>query len=179
MSKSRSSPWKTILTTAFLLAVFTGLLIGWLRTEDLTARWILGIVLIAGLLSFVYSTISDWRQDRRLHRQLAGRESLDPDTFGKRFFSNAANGPEAAAAVRRLLDEHLQEDLGGLRPEDPLDCLGDWLDPLFLDELSGRLGFRPLANWEEFRDFMQPLVTVGDLINAVARVMGMATVQKT
>jgi hypothetical protein len=71
--------------------------------------------------------------------------------------------------VRRLLDEHLNRELGGLRPDDPLDCLQDWIDPLFVDELARKLDFPPPADWTEYCKFLEPMRTIRDLVQAVAR----------
>jgi hypothetical protein len=71
--------------------------------------------------------------------------------------------------VRRLLDGHLSTDLGALCPDDKLDYLRDWIDPLFVDELATRSDFRPPKDWAEFHALMEPLTTVGDLVEAIAR----------
>jgi len=170
MSQPQHTPWwKLVLLWSFFAAVATSLAIGWFRTEHLPTKWIVAIFfsLCGGFL--IFSLIHDWRQERRLRRLLHGRESLDPETFGARFFSDVPRGPEVATAVRQLLDEHRQRELGGLRPEDPLDHLQDWIDPFFLDELARRLGFAPPENWTEFRDLIEPQKTVRDLVNALAR----------
>jgi hypothetical protein len=157
------------LTAAFVVVVLAALVVGWFRTEDLTARWIVAVFFSFCVLAFAYATLHDWRQARRLRQVLHGREPLTPEAFGAMYFSDLARGPEVASCLRHLLDEHLERDLGGLRPDDALDCLEDWIDPLFVDELADRLGFAPPADWDEFSEFMRPVRTVSDLIEAIAR----------
>src|SRR5688572_18636476 len=120
MSQPQHIPWwKTVLFGAFFAAVATSLVIGWFRTEDLRTKWIVAIFfsLCGGLL--IFGVVNDWRNGRRLRRLWHGRESLDPETFGARFFADVPRGPEVATALRQLLDEHRQRASGGLRPEDP------------------------------------------------------------
>lgn len=169
MSQPTGTPWwKSFLVGVFVLVVLVALLIGFFRTDDLRARWIVGLFLaICGAL-FVWRMIHDWRQDRRLWRLLEGREALDPEAFGKRYFGDVPCGPKAAAAVRRLLDEHLQRPLSGLRPDDALDYLCDWVDPLFVDELLRGYDLAAPSTWPEFCAFIEPLRTVRDLVEALA-----------
>jgi hypothetical protein len=170
MAITNRTPWlRFVFVAMFVTIVLTSLIVGWIRTESLTAKlFVAGFFLFCGVL-FTYSTINDWLQDRRLRRLLKDREVIDPETFGTRYFGDLSRGAEVAAAVRRLLDEHLEFNLGGLRPEDELDYLRDWIDPLFLDELTRRLAIEPPADWSEFLQFLEPLRTIRDLVEAMAR----------
>lgn len=168
MSSRKSPWWQLVFITIFVMVVLGLLIVGWFRTESLGARLFVAAFLLLCASLVAYSTIHDWRQDRRLRLMLAGRELVDPESFGTRHFSHLPRGPMVAAAVRQLLDEHLEMDLGGLRPDDKLDYLIDWIDPLFVDELATRLDFPPPKDWEEYCRLMEPLKTMGDFIAALA-----------
>src|SRR5688572_30293365 len=95
--------WQSALVMAFVAAVLGLLVLGWFRTESMTARWIAGIFFAVCGGWYIYATIHDWIEDRRLRRLLQGREAVDPETFGARYFSDLPDGPKVAATVRRLL----------------------------------------------------------------------------
>lgn len=112
MLKHRNTSWwKSFLFATFVAVVLLSLLIGWFRTEELTTKWIVAVFFSVCLGLFAYRAIHDWLQDRRLRQLLHGREAFVSETFGTHFFSNLTRGPEVAATVRRLLEEHLEREL--------------------------------------------------------------------
>jgi hypothetical protein len=96
---------------------------------------------------------------------------LDANVFAEAFRDHP-QGAKAAIAVRDLLQEHTGLDLSRLRPDDPLDDLRDYLDPIFFDELGQKLGFAAPANHLAFQALVSPLKTMRDLVDAVATRLG-------
>ena len=127
-----------------------------------------GLVFVVVVTVGVWSWIHDRRQERRLVNMQAGRPALDASAFAEAF-RDLKNGPQAAVAVRGLLEKHMGVSLSGLRPEDSVDAMRDYLDPIFFDELGEKLGFRVPTDYPEFSAMVTPLRTVRDLVEVVAR----------
>jgi len=127
------------------------------------------VALFFGL--FMMLGLWSWLHDRSQHRQLEkmqrDRRALDAPAFGEAF-RDIKNGPTTAIAVRSLLQEHVEVNLSGLRPEDSVDALRDYLDPVFFDELAEKLEFRAPTNYPEYSAMVMPLKTVRDLVEVVA-----------
>ena len=126
-----------------------------------------GILFVVVVMLGLWSWLHDRAQTRRLLRTQAGRSALDAASFAESF-SDIKNGPAAAFALRQLLQEHVGVSMSGLRPEDSVDAMRDYLDPVFFDELGEKLGFRAPANYPEFSAMVTPLKTVRDLVEVVA-----------
>jgi hypothetical protein len=121
------------------------------------------LVLMLGLWSWLH----DRAQYRQLEKMQMDRAALDAPAFAEAF-RDIKNGPATAIAVRDLLQEHVEVNLSGLRPEDSVDALRDYFDPVFFDELAEKLGFRAPADSPEFSAMVTPLKTVRDLVEVVA-----------
>jgi hypothetical protein len=126
--------------------------------------------LLVALLA-LWSWMHDRLQARRLVKMQSGRPPLDANVFAEAFRDHP-QGAKAAIAVRDLLQEHTGLDLSRLRPDDPLDDLRDYLDPIFFDELGQKLGFAAPANHLEFQALVSPLKTMRDLVDVVASRLG-------
>ena len=65
---------------------------------------------------------------RRFHRHLQKRPKLNDDDFYNVYFVDTAFPKKLPVQFRRLLEQQLGLDLGGLRPDDDLACVSDELD---------------------------------------------------
>jgi hypothetical protein len=105
---------------------------------------------------------------RRVRRLLEGRPAMDAVSFGTTYFGDISRGPEVAA-VRCRLEEHLDMNLPGLRPDDRFADLHADLDPIFLDEIGREFGFSLPENYQDCSMLASSLPTVRHLVEFVVR----------
>jgi hypothetical protein len=148
--------------------VLTLYVVGMIRADDVKKQWIAGLFLGLVVILFVLGWFQERREERRLRRWLEGREPLGAEAFAAQF-GDVPRGPETAAAVRSVLEQHMQRDLGGLRPDDPLTEFRDWLDPIFIDDVAEKLGVAAPADYPQFEALMSSPRTLRELIEALAR----------
>jgi hypothetical protein len=115
---------------------------------------------------------ADRVEKRRIAARLREREPLTAPQFAERFFGPDMHRIELAAALRDILEEEVDIDLAGLRPDDRLDYVSRGAissDPFLFMEIEDRLGVdtgvQDLARLEQA---VQRITTFENLVDYVA-----------
>lgn len=124
------------------------------------------LVAIVVVASLAIGTMSQWLTATRLR----DRQQFGDEDFGKTFF---AGGDRAGTAVRirRVLEDNLEIDLGGLRPDDKLDDdlnakISTNVDLFWQLEKEFRIDCQ-VENLEIFEKTTSQLMTFSDLVGYV------------
>jgi hypothetical protein len=158
-----------IFWVAVALVMLGGVIHDFLRPDRRLPLYVSVPLAFALVLALAYgglwAAIVKWR----VRRRLAARPPLDAATFGETYFRDLPRGPEVAVAVRRRLEQYMDMDLAGLRPDDRLNDLHAEIDPMFFEGLAKEFGYPPPEDWPEFVARTSSIKTVRDLVEYVAQ----------
>jgi hypothetical protein len=166
---------------AFIAATAAFFVTGWSRNVGAILCGVSGAVLVFDIPVCVWVLI-DWirtgqppelnlsplipsREEREFHRRLRERPKLNDDEFYETYFA-AANVPrEVPVRLRRLLENEIGLDLGGVHPDDNLtwaDSELDFADVLYLVEDEFHVAIR-------IEGFAFEDCTLGSLVQLIAQ----------
>jgi 4-amino-4-deoxy-L-arabinose transferase-like glycosyltransferase len=173
MTRNPRASWlNRIFIIALLVFVAVAVVLSYLRPERRPPAYVSVFFAVAFVLAVGFGWLWPALVKRRVRRLLATRQPLDAATFGETYFRELPRGPELAAAVRRRLEDFMDLDLSGLRPDDRLNDVAPELDPPFFDELAQEFGLRLPEHWPEFFAQTSSLRTVRHLVEYVAKNAG-------